>query len=98
NAIRRAAHGIDDVPVESGEESETVLARKREPAVRAGVRYGNTAGLAAQHRLALVDMNFKAALSEFMRRAKARNSSAENSHCLLHSVILRSTVTICDSI
>jgi hypothetical protein len=32
----------------------------------------------------------KPALTEFMRRTQARNPSAENSHCLPHSDILRS--------
>ena len=83
SAVRRAAHGVDDVLVESGEESETMLAGKREPAVPARVWHRNTAGLAAQHWLALVDVHLKAALSEFVRRAEAGDASAENSHCLL---------------
>ncbi len=68
-AIRYAAHGIDDVFVETGEESEAVLTGKRETAIPAGIRDGDTARLAAEHRLALVDMHLKAALSQFMRRA-----------------------------
>ena len=89
SAVGRAAHGVGDVLVETGEEPETVLAGKGPTAVRARVRHGNTAGLAAQHRLALVDMHLKAALRQFMRRAETCNPSAENGHGLLHSVILR---------
>ena len=68
-AVWGAAHGIDDMFVETGEKSEAVLTGKRETAVPAGIWNGDTARLAAEHRLALVDMHLEAALGQFMRRA-----------------------------
>ena len=69
SAVGRAAHGIDDVFVETGEESEPVLTREWETAVHAGIRDRDTAGLAAEHSLALVYTHPKTTLSEFLRRA-----------------------------
>ncbi len=68
-AIRCAAHGIDYVFVEPGEKSEALLTGMRDTAVPAGIWNGYTARLAAEHRLALIDMHLKAALGQFMRSA-----------------------------
>jgi hypothetical protein len=50
------------------------------------IRHVHTTGLAAQHRLALVDLNLESTLRQFMRRAETRNPSAENGNGLLHFV------------
>lgn len=86
---RRAPHRAGDVLVEIGEESKAVFAGKRETAVPTRIRNRNTAGLAAEHRFALVDMHLEAALRQCMRGAQARDPSAENSHRVRHFVILR---------
>ena len=88
-AVGCPAHGVGDVLVETGEEPEPVLARKRVAAVPARIRHGNAASLAAQHRLAFVHVHGEPAFRQLMRRAETGNPSAQNGHCPLHSAILR---------
>jgi hypothetical protein len=61
-AIRDAAHGVDDVFVEAGEEAEAVFAGEVAAALSAGARVGDAAGFAAEDGFAFVDLDEKAAL------------------------------------
>ena len=83
-AIRRPAHRVGDVFVEAREESKPVLSRQVRPAVAAGIRSRDAAGLAAQHGFALVDAHAKSALGQFVSGAQPGDAASQNRNRLPH--------------
>ncbi len=96
---RRAAHGVDDMFVETREEPEPVFAwqpmldrahgagggQLMSARVLAVVDDGNAAGLASRQVAALEHNDLKAALDQFMRGAHASHAAAENDDPSRHS-------------
>ena len=84
-AKRDARHRVVDVPVEPGEEPESVLAGEQLAAIDRAVRDRDAAGLAAENRLALEDANLEAPFSKLVRSAQAADTTAQNGHRLSHA-------------
>jgi hypothetical protein len=87
---RYAAHGVDDVLVEAGEESETMLAGQvvldgchagvgeLVPAdAGAIVHHGNAASFAAGNIATLEDHNLETALDQFVRGTHAGDATSQ---------------------
>src|ERR1022692_711523 len=83
---RYSHHGVRQMPVKSGEEAETVLARKILAAASARTWDRQTARLPSKNILRFVNGNPESALDQLVRGAQASNAATQYGHMNGHII------------